>query len=100
MGQDVSFVAKAGAITVKKKSNPALAKKMNKYRVYISQVNQTYVEVSAKNEEDAREKGYRKWRKEYAHSNVMSVEEIDDPKGEYGCQPEFHQRKACMRRLQ
>lgn len=49
---------------------------MPKYRVYISQVNQTYVEVSAKNEEDAREKGYRKWRKEDAHSNIMSVTEI------------------------
>lgn len=49
-----------------------------KYIVYIEQVNQTYVEVEAKNEEEAREKGYAKWRREEAHSRVMSVEERGD----------------------
>ncbi len=73
--------------------------KNKKFRVYIEQVNQTYVEVSAQNKEEAEEKGYRKWRKEDAHSRIMSVSKIDDPKGEYGCQPEFHERKACLRRL-
>ncbi len=67
--------------------------KNNKFRVYIEQVNQTFVEVSAPNEEAAREKGYRKWRKEDAHSRIMSVSKIDDPKGEYGCQSEFDKRK-------
>lgn len=67
--------------------------KNSKYRVYIEQVNQTYVEVSASNEQEAREKGYRKWRKEDAHGKIMSVSKIDNPKGEYGCQPEFNKRK-------
>ncbi len=56
-----------------------MAKKPN-YRVFIEQVNQTYVEVSAKNREEAREKGYRKWRKEDGHSRVMSVAEIGEKK--------------------
>ena len=46
-----------------------------KYIVYIEQVNQTYVEVTAKNKKEAREKGYVKWRREQAHSQIMSVEE-------------------------
>ena len=49
-----------------------------KYVVYIEQVNQTFVEVTAENEEEAREKGYAKWRREEAHSRVMSVEECGE----------------------
>ena len=48
---------------------------MKKFKVFVSQVNRQVVEVSAKDEEEAREKGYRKWRKEYAHSHVQEVEE-------------------------
>jgi hypothetical protein len=49
-----------------------------KYIVYIEQVNQTFVEVAAENEEEAKEKGYAKWRREEAHSRVMSVEECGE----------------------
>lgn len=48
---------------------------MKKFIVYINQVNQTYVEVEAIDREDAREKGYAKWREEHAHSSIMSIEE-------------------------
>ena len=48
------------------------------FRVYINQVNQTYVEVQAKNEDVARERGYAKWRRQEGHSSVMSVIEIKD----------------------
>ena len=50
-----------------------------KYIVYIEQVNQTYVEVTANDEKEARAKGYAKWRREEAYSRVMSVEECDEP---------------------
>jgi len=43
------------------------------YRVWVRQVNQTIVEVFAKSEEEAREKGYRKWRRDEAHSSVSDV---------------------------
>lgn len=46
------------------------------YRVYVAQVNQTYVTVTASDKYEAREKGYAKWKREEAHSSVMSVEEI------------------------
>lgn len=53
-----------------------MAKKTKKgtYRVWIEQVNQTYVDVEAESEEDAREKGYRKWRREDGHSRVSYIE--------------------------
>lgn len=43
------------------------------YRVYLSQVNQTYVEVKARDEREAREKGYRKWRRDEVNTSVCSV---------------------------
>ena len=43
------------------------------YTVWISQVNQMAVEVKATDLRDASEKGYRKWRREYAHSYVTQV---------------------------
>ena len=49
-----------------------------KYIVYIRQVNQTCLEVTADNEEQAREKGRAKWRREWAHAEVVSVEKCDD----------------------
>lgn len=47
-----------------------------KFRVYIEQVNQTFVEVEAKDATEASEKGYRKWRKDEAHSRVAGVEPV------------------------
>lgn len=47
-----------------------------KYLVYVEQVNQACVEVTADNADDARAKGYAKWRREDAHSRVMAVEEV------------------------
>lgn len=46
------------------------------FRVFVSQINQTCVEVQAKSADEAREKGYAKWRREYSHSQVCSVEEV------------------------
>lgn len=51
-------------------------KPKKKFIVYINQVNQTYVEVEASDEEEARAKGYRKWRTEHAHSTISCVEEV------------------------
>lgn len=44
------------------------------FRVFISQVNQTHVDVLACDEEEAKSKGYKKWRRDHAHSYVCSVE--------------------------
>lgn len=54
-------------------------KKNKKYRVCIQQVNPTYVYVDAIGIEQAREIGYKKWRRQYSHSSVLSVEEIAVP---------------------
>lgn len=52
--------------------------KDKKYRVWIEQVNASNLIVIAKDEEEAREKGYRKWCKEYAQSYVTDVVEIEN----------------------
>mgnify|MGYP001567157364 CR=1 FL=1 len=44
------------------------------FRVYVAQVNQACIEVMAPDEEEARERGYEKWRREEAHSYVTAVE--------------------------
>ncbi len=44
------------------------------YRVYVEQVNQSMLIVQANDANEAREKGYAKWRRDYAHSSVCSVE--------------------------
>jgi len=51
-----------------------MKKKLETYRVWVSQVNATYLDVKASDEEDAKEKGYRKWKREYAGSHVSAVE--------------------------
>lgn len=51
------------------------SKKQKKFRVWVRQVNSVCVDVDASSEDEAREKGYAKWRKEYAHSFVTCVEE-------------------------
>jgi hypothetical protein len=51
---------------------------MPKFIVYIHQINQTFIEVTAKDEEDARQKGEAKWREEWAWPEIMSVEKCDE----------------------
>ena len=63
-------VSEAAICATPKKEAPVL------YRVWVSQVNQTMVEVRAKDEWEAREKGYAKWRREQAHSQVCHVERV------------------------
>jgi len=46
------------------------------FRVWIDQVNQTWVEVTAADEGEAAQKAYRKWRREDAHSQVSHIEEV------------------------
>jgi hypothetical protein len=48
-----------------------------KYRVWIEQVNQTFVDVDAKTPDEARDNGYRKWRKDEGHSRVIDVKRIE-----------------------
>lgn len=49
---------------------------VRKFRVYVEQVNQTYVDVAAQSPSEARDKGYAKWRREDAHSRVSYIEEL------------------------
>lgn len=48
--------------------------RLKAFRVYVEQVNQTMIEVHAKDADEARDKGYAKWRRDYAHSRVLDVE--------------------------
>jgi len=43
------------------------------YCVWVEQVNQTMLEVQAFDADEAREKGYAKWRRDFAHSRVSDV---------------------------
>lgn len=47
-----------------------------RFRVWVEQVNQTYVDVLATDIHHAKEKGYSLWRKEFAHSRVTDVREV------------------------
>ena len=51
--------------------------KLSTYRVWLEQVNQTYVDVRATDEDDARKKGYRKWRREYSETNVADIKLLE-----------------------
>ena len=51
--------------------------RLKAFRVYVEQVNQTMIEVRARDADEARAKGYAEWRREYAHSRVCSVENAD-----------------------
>ena len=48
------------------------------YRVWISQVNEAYVDVVAENKSEAISKGFRKWRREKANHYVSHIEIIND----------------------
>lgn len=60
----------------KARATMATAGKATLYRVYVAQVNQTYVDVRAVDVDDAHEKAYRKWRRDYAHATILSVETL------------------------
>lgn len=47
------------------------------YRVYIGQVNQTYVEVSARDKVSAATKGRNAWKKIHAYADIIGIEEKD-----------------------
>ena len=47
------------------------------WRVWFEQVNQCYVDVVAEKQEQAIEKAYRKWRREYGHTHATYIETID-----------------------
>lgn len=53
--------------------------KTKKYRVYFSQLNQTYVEVRAKDRTEAAKRASRKWRKEFAQPQLLEVSEALAP---------------------
>lgn len=44
------------------------------YRVFIGQVNQTWIEARASSAKLAAEKAYRKWRSNEGHSHVIGIE--------------------------
>lgn len=48
------------------------------YRVYIDQVNQTCINVTAQNDADARKIAKEQWHRDWAHAEVISVEKYDD----------------------
>jgi hypothetical protein len=45
------------------------------FRVWIAQVNQTYVDVKAADRDDAVEKAQRKWKREFVGARVLDVRE-------------------------
>ena len=48
------------------------------FHVFMNQVNRQVVTVKAKSEEEAKEKAYRKWRREFAHTSIDAVEKVED----------------------
>lgn len=50
--------------------------KTRKFRVWIEQVNQTYVDVSATDLEQAKEKAVRKWRRHHVGARISDVKEV------------------------
>lgn len=51
-----------------------MKEKKKKYRVYIRQINQTYVDVSAASKEEAETKAQAEWKRDYAHPTIMATE--------------------------
>ena len=52
---------------------------MKKYRVWIEQVNATYIDVKARSEEDAKNKALFRWRKE-AWPETSDIQEMGKEK--------------------
>jgi len=59
-----------------KKKTKRKAVKTSLFRVWIGQVNQTYVDVKASDRLRASEIGYRAWRRGFAHANVLGGQEL------------------------
>lgn len=53
---------------------------MKTYRVWIAQVNQTYVDVQASDHENAIESAQLKWKRECSYPTVLDVREIEPEK--------------------
>jgi len=51
---------------------------MKRFRVYISQVNQTYIDVSASNSDVAERKAEKQWYKENGPSVMSTAELLED----------------------
>ena len=51
---------------------------MTAYRVWIGQINQTYVDVKADNISEARYKAARKWREEEVDCCILDVQPIEN----------------------
>ena len=47
------------------------------YLVYIGQINQTCIGVTARNEDEARQKAENEWRREWSEPEVISVERCE-----------------------
>jgi len=47
------------------------------FRVWLAQVNQTYLDVEAADSEAAKARAYRKWRQEEAHTQILDVVEVE-----------------------
>jgi hypothetical protein len=52
---------------------------MPNYRVWIEQINATYVEVKAPSSSQAKERAERKWRREYAQPVIVDLRELSAP---------------------
>ena len=47
------------------------------YRVWLGQVNQSSVIIRAASADEAMAKGYRKWRRDIAHTYVTATQEVE-----------------------
>lgn len=52
-----------------------------RFDVFVEQVNACRIRVSAANAAEAHEKGYRLWRRDWAHSHVTSVQTPEETDG-------------------
>lgn len=52
-------------------------RKARNYLVYVRQVNQTCIGVTAESEDEAREKAESQWRREWAEPEVILVEKCE-----------------------
>ena len=53
--------------------------KLPLWRVWIEQVNHTYVDVRAEDQDGARERAERKWRREFVCARIAYVRPLDEP---------------------
>jgi hypothetical protein len=65
------------AAKAKREENRKARAKLKTYRVWIDQINQTYIDVKATNTVDAQDKACRKWRREEAFPNVSDTQELE-----------------------